>query len=112
MIKKDIVIRLKQVEHTANEKNILSCIDCPFVIKLVDYFQVGGGVFLPSPFLPLSPIWAISSLFLFTRILHAHSPMRLFAQANRFIPQANRFIPFLPFPPGLGDFSVIVSRAF
>eukprot|EP01135_Chromosphaera_perkinsii_P007602 Nk52_evm58s914 gene=Nk52_evmTU58s914 len=39
VIKKDVVIRLKQVEHTANEKNILLCIDCPFIIKLVTTFQ-------------------------------------------------------------------------
>eukprot|EP01137_Pigoraptor_chileana_P028465 Opistho-2@12450 len=39
MIKKAIVIKLKQVEHTTNEKNILSCIDCPFVISLQTYFQ-------------------------------------------------------------------------
>lgn len=39
VIKKSIVIKLKQVEHTTNEKNILSCIECPFVISLDTYFQ-------------------------------------------------------------------------
>eukprot|EP00123_Amoebidium_parasiticum_P013498 comp21990_c1_seq1/m.31792 comp21990_c1_seq1/g.31792 ORF comp21990_c1_seq1/g.31792 comp21990_c1_seq1/m.31792 type:complete len:473 (-) comp21990_c1_seq1:231-1649(-) len=39
IIKKEIVIKLKQVEHTANEKNILACIEHPFVINMVDYFQ-------------------------------------------------------------------------
>jgi protein kinase A len=39
VIKKAIVIKLKQVEHTTNEKNILSCIECPFVISLNTYFQ-------------------------------------------------------------------------
>lgn len=29
IIKKDVVIRLKQVEHTANEKNILACVEHP-----------------------------------------------------------------------------------
>ena len=28
-----------QVEHTINEKNILFCIDCKFIVKLFDYFQ-------------------------------------------------------------------------
>lgn len=39
LIKKSIVIKLKQVEHTINEKNILACISCPFVISLHTYFQ-------------------------------------------------------------------------
>lgn len=39
IIKKEIVIKLKQVEHTANEKNILLCISCPFIVNLMAYFQ-------------------------------------------------------------------------
>jgi len=39
IIKKEIVIKLKQMEHTANEKNILACIDCPFIIHMTEYFQ-------------------------------------------------------------------------
>lgn len=39
LIKKAVVIKLKQVEHTTNEKNILACIDNPFVISLKNYFQ-------------------------------------------------------------------------
>ncbi|EGD83593.1 AGC/PKA protein kinase [Salpingoeca rosetta] len=39
IINKDRVIKTRQVEHTINEKNILFCIDCRFVVTLYDYFQ-------------------------------------------------------------------------
>lgn len=40
IIRKDVVIKLKQVEHTLHEKNILSCVNCPFIIHLWEFFQV------------------------------------------------------------------------
>lgn len=46
IIRKDIVIKLKQVEHTINEKNILDCIDCPFIIHMIEHFQVWGAHFV------------------------------------------------------------------
>jgi len=45
IIKKEIVIKLKQVEHTANEKNILHCVSCPFVVNLMAYFQDKKNLF-------------------------------------------------------------------
>ncbi|KNC84839.1 AGC/PKA protein kinase [Sphaeroforma arctica JP610] len=51
VIKKEIVIRLKQVEHTANEKNILSCVECPFVVNLVDYFQDSKNLYFALEFI-------------------------------------------------------------
>lgn len=39
IINKERVIKTRQVEHTINEKNILFCMDCRFVVKLFDYFQ-------------------------------------------------------------------------
>lgn len=45
IIKKEIVIKLKQVEHTANEKNILLCVKCPFVVNLMGYFQDKKNLF-------------------------------------------------------------------
>src|SRR5690348_5834650 len=38
IIAKERVIKTRQVEHTTNEKNILFCVDCKFVVKLYDYF--------------------------------------------------------------------------
>ena len=34
MLKKTEIIRLKQVEHVANEKNILCMLNNPFIINL------------------------------------------------------------------------------
>eukprot|EP00124_Ichthyophonus_hoferi_P004780 Ihof_evm1s575 gene=Ihof_evmTU1s575 len=45
IIRKEVIIKLKQVEHTANEKNILSCISCPFIIHLIDYFQDNRSIY-------------------------------------------------------------------
>lgn len=39
IIAKERVIQTKQVEHTINEKNILFCMNCKFVVRLFDYFQ-------------------------------------------------------------------------
>jgi len=39
VISKERVIKTRQVEHTINEKNILFCTDCKFVVRLYDYFQ-------------------------------------------------------------------------
>lgn len=39
IISKERVIKTRQVEHTVNEKNILYCMDCRFVVRLFDYFQ-------------------------------------------------------------------------
>lgn len=39
IISKDRVIKTRQVEHTINEKNILFCVECKFVVRLFDYFQ-------------------------------------------------------------------------
>jgi serine/threonine protein kinase len=61
IIRKDVVIKLKQVEHTLNEKNILSCIDCPFIIHLWEFFQVRANVWtLIEWVIPLRVVtWAI-----------------------------------------------------
>lgn len=40
IISKERVIKTRQVEHTLNEKNILFCMNCKFVVRLYDYFQV------------------------------------------------------------------------
>ncbi len=45
MLKKAEVIRLQQVEHMISEKNILSNLDHPFIVRLSGTFQ---GIFLLS----------------------------------------------------------------
>lgn len=39
MLKKAEVIRLQQVEHMLSEKNILKCLDHPFIVTLASTFQ-------------------------------------------------------------------------
>ena len=41
MLKKAEVIRLQQVEHMISEKNILSNLDHPFIVRLSGTFQGG-----------------------------------------------------------------------
>lgn len=50
MLKKAEVIRLQQVEHMISEKNILSNLDHPFIVRLSGTFQ---GIFLFILFLSI-----------------------------------------------------------
>lgn len=46
MLKKAEVIRLQQVEHMLSEKNILMCLDHPFVVQLAGTFQTEKYLFM------------------------------------------------------------------
>ena len=37
------VVKLKQVEHTMNEKKILASIKCPFLVNMEYHFKVERG---------------------------------------------------------------------
>ena len=43
ILDKQKVVKLKQVEHTLNEKKILAAINFPFVVNLEYYFKVREG---------------------------------------------------------------------
>jgi len=46
MLKKSEIIRLKQVEHIKNEKNILSEISHPFIVNLYSHFQDENNLYM------------------------------------------------------------------
>jgi protein kinase A len=46
MLKKDNIVKMKQVEHTLNEKKILSSIDFPFVVKLHFSFKDNSNLYM------------------------------------------------------------------
>lgn len=46
MLKKDNIVKMKQVEHTLNEKKILSSIDFPFVVKLAYSFKDNSNLYM------------------------------------------------------------------
>lgn len=46
ILSKDRVVKLKQVEHTLNEKNILAAIEYPFVVNLITSFQDPSNLYM------------------------------------------------------------------
>lgn len=46
ILKKDKVVKTKQIEHTKYEKNLLLDIDCPFVVNLLTTFQDTKNLYL------------------------------------------------------------------
>src|SRR5690606_29556933 len=45
-LKKSEVVRLKQVEHTINERNILEIVNMPFTVNMLGSFQDAKHLFL------------------------------------------------------------------
>jgi serine/threonine protein kinase len=46
VLKKSEIIKLRQVEHTMNEKQILEQLDFPFLVKILGTFQDSNNLFL------------------------------------------------------------------
>jgi protein kinase A len=52
ILEKKKVVKLKQVEHTLNEKNILAAIDFPFLVNMVASFKDNSNVYMLLEFAP------------------------------------------------------------
>lgn len=46
VLKKSEIIKLRQVEHTMNEKQILEQLDHPFLVKILGTFQDSNNLYL------------------------------------------------------------------
>lgn len=46
MLKKDNIVKMKQVEHTLNERKILASIDFPFIVKLAHSFKDNSNLYM------------------------------------------------------------------
>lgn len=46
MLKKENIVKMKQVEHTLNERKILSAIDFPFIVKLAYSFKDTSNLYM------------------------------------------------------------------
>ena len=52
ILEKKKVVKLKQVEHTLNEKNILAAIDFPFLVNLTGSFKDNSNLYMVLEFAP------------------------------------------------------------
>jgi serine/threonine protein kinase len=59
MLKKAEVIRLQQVEHMISEKNILTSLDHPFIVRLSGTFQGILNLYILKKFIIISYIFII-----------------------------------------------------
>ncbi|OQV26088.1 cAMP-dependent protein kinase catalytic subunit alpha [Hypsibius exemplaris] len=50
ILEKKKVVRLKQVEHTLNEKKVLSCVSFPFLVNLDTFFKDNSNLYLVLEF--------------------------------------------------------------
>ncbi|KAL5965700.1 cAMP-dependent protein kinase catalytic subunit alpha, partial [Taenia solium] len=51
ILQKAKIVKLKQVEHTLNEKKILSCINFPFIVALKTFFKDNSNLYMALEFI-------------------------------------------------------------
>lgn len=51
ILHKKKIIDLKQIEHIKSEKNILACVENPFIVNLIETFQDKLNLYLVFDFI-------------------------------------------------------------
>jgi len=52
VLSKERIVRMKQIEHTNNEQQMLSSVQHPFIINLWGTFQDAGSLYMVMDFVP------------------------------------------------------------
>lgn len=52
ILDKQVVVKMKQVEHTLAEKKILQALDCPFIVKLLYTFKDNAYLYIGMEYAP------------------------------------------------------------
>ena len=52
VLDKQVVVRMKQIDHTLAEKKILQALSCPFIVKLVYTFKDNSYLYLGLEYAP------------------------------------------------------------
>lgn len=52
VLNKERIVRMKQIEHTNNEQQMLSSVQHPFIINLWGTFQDAGSLYMVMDFVP------------------------------------------------------------
>jgi len=52
VLNKERIVKMKQVEHTNNEQQMLSSVQHPFIINLWGVFQDAGSLYMVMDFVP------------------------------------------------------------
>ena len=52
ILEKQKVVKLKQVDHTLNEKRILECVSFPFIVNMVSHFKDNSNLYMVLEFVP------------------------------------------------------------
>ena len=59
VLKKTEIVRLKQVEHTNNEKNILEAVANPFLVNLWGTFQDDANLYMVMDYVPGGELFSV-----------------------------------------------------
>eukprot|EP00126_Sphaerothecum_destruens_P015138 Sdes_comp9059_c0_seq1m495 len=59
ILAKEKVVKLKQVDHTLNEKNILAAVKFPFIVNMLDAFQDNCNLYMILEYIPSGELFSL-----------------------------------------------------